>query len=114
MAVYDRVGYNAQETAAFVNPYAALPSLHFGWSLLLGLVIFSVAKHPALKAFGLAWPVAMFFAIVMTANHYILDAIVGAAVSFAGFGIALALERWRPLAISWVRGRWWPEPGASG
>lgn len=108
MAVYDRVGYNAQETKAFVNPYAAVPSLHFGWSLLLGMVVFQVTRHRALKVFGVLWPVAMFFGIVITGNHFILDAVAGAIVSFAGFGIALALERWRPVVLAWARERWWP------
>lgn len=93
MALFDRVGYNAQEVSAFVNPYAAVPSLHFGWALLLGAVIVKVARNPLLKAFGVAWPIAMFFAIVTTGNHFVLDAVAGAIVSFAGLGLALALER---------------------
>ena len=95
MAVFDKVGYNAQQTRAFVNEYAAIPSLHFGWSMLLGLAVFWVAKNPILKAFGLIWPVAMFFAVVMTANHFIIDTVAGAIVSFAGLGIAwLIHEYW--------------------
>jgi hypothetical protein len=35
----------------------------------------------------------MFFAVVMTGNHFILDAVAGAIVSFAGLGIALMLAR---------------------
>ena len=113
MAIYDRVGYNAQETKAFVNPYAALPSLHFGWSLLLSVVVFRVTQQRALRLFAVLWPAAMFFAIVMTGNHFIIDAVVGAIVSFAGFGIALALERWRGL-LSRTRERWWrPGPVSS-
>ncbi len=108
MAVYDRVGYNAQETKAFVNPYAALPSLHFGWSLLLGVVVYRVTEYRTLKVFAVLWPVAMFFGIVMTANHFIVDAVAGAVVSFAGFGVALALERWRPALVARARDRWWP------
>jgi len=103
MAVFDRMGYNAQETQAFVNPFAAVPSLHFGWSLLLGLVVFWVAKNPALKLFGLAWPVAMFFAVVMTGNHFVLDTVFGGIVSFAGLGIAFAIERGQPKAAAWLR-----------
>jgi hypothetical protein len=91
MALFDRVGYNAQEVSAFVNPFAAVPSLHFGWSLLLGLVIAKVASSPLLKAAGVLWPLAMFFSVVMTGNHFILDAVAGAVVSFAGLGIAYAL-----------------------
>jgi hypothetical protein len=98
MAVFDRVGYNAQETKAFVNEYAAIPSLHFGWSMLLGLAIFWVTKNPVLKVFGLVWPVAMFFAVVMTGNHFIVDTILGAIVSFAGLGIAWLIQRYGPGA----------------
>jgi len=94
MAAFDRFGYNAQETQAFVNPFAAVPSLHFGWALLLGAVVAWVGRHPLALAFGIAWPVAMFFAVVMTGNHFILDAVLGGIVSFAGFGIALLIERW--------------------
>jgi hypothetical protein len=94
MAVFDKVGYNAQQTKAFVNEYAAIPSLHFGWSMLLGFAVFWVARNPLLKAFGLVWPVAMFFAVVMTANHFIIDTIAGAIVSFAGLGIAYLMHRY--------------------
>jgi PAP2 superfamily len=105
MAVFDRVGYNAQETKGFVNEYAAIPSLHFGWSMLLGLAIFSVTKNPALKVFGLAWPVAMFFAVVMTGNHFIVDTIIGAIVSFAGLGIAWLIRRYGAAPKAWVLAR---------
>ncbi|MEO8539570.1 MAG: phosphatase PAP2 family protein, partial [bacterium] len=90
MAAFDRVGYNAQEAKAFVNPFAAVPSLHFGWSLLLGVIVAWVARKPWAYAFGVIWPVAMFFSVVMTGNHFILDTVAGAIVSFAGLGIALA------------------------
>ncbi len=94
MAAFDRVGYNAQEAKAFVNPFAAVPSLHFGWSLLLGVIIGWVSRHPISYAFAIAWPTAMFFSVVMTGNHFILDAVAGAIVCAAGLGIALALARY--------------------
>lgn len=103
MAIYDRVGYSAQEAKAFVNPYAAVPSLHFGWSLLLGFAVAWVTKSWAMRAFGVVWPLAMFFAVVMTGNHFILDAVFGGIVSFAGLGIAFALERARPRALAWAQ-----------
>ncbi len=102
MAVLDRVGYNAQEVQTFVNPFAAIPSLHFGWSMLIGLAVFWVASNRALKVFGLLWPVAMFFGVVMTGNHFIVDTVLGAIVSFAGLGIAVALDRWQPLRRGWA------------
>jgi len=105
MALYDRVSYNAQETSAFVNPYAAVPSLHFGWSMLLGGVVGWVGRGPLHWAFGVIWPVAMFLSIVMTGNHFILDAVGGAAVSFAGLWIALELDRRWPHIFTRISGR---------
>ena len=94
MAVFDRLSYQAQETQAFVNPYAAVPSLHFGWSMLLGGVVAWVGRSRAsLVALGIVWPLAMFFAVVMTGNHFILDAVAGAVVSVAGLGIAYAVHQ---------------------
>ncbi len=111
MAVYDRVGYNAQETRAFVNQYAAMPSLHFGWSLLLGWVVVWVARrNPFAVLFGITWPIAMFFAVIMTGNHFILDAVVGGIVSFAGLGIAFAVRHYQPRTAAWARSRFGLEP----
>jgi len=95
MALYDRVSYQAQETQAFVNPYAAMPSLHFGWSLLLAAAVGWVGRSWWLRGFAVVWPVAMFLAVVQTGNHFIIDAVAGGVVSFAGLGIAIAMERWR-------------------
>jgi hypothetical protein len=61
---------------------------------LLAAVVAWVGRHPALWAFAIVWPIAMFFAVIVTGNHFILDAVFGAIVSFAGLGVALALERW--------------------
>ncbi|OAI38719.1 hypothetical protein AYO38_09135, partial [bacterium SCGC AG-212-C10] len=103
MAIYDRVGYNAQEAKAFVNPYAAVPSLHFGWSLLLGVVVARVGRSSFFVAFGVLWPVAMFFGILMTGNHFIFDALAGAVVSFAGLAIAYAIEQRQDAVRAWLR-----------
>lgn len=103
MAQYDRISYNAQEAGAFVNPYAAVPSLHFGWSLLLGAVIGWVGRNPFAVLFGIAWPFAMFVSIVVTGNHFILDAVAGGVVSFAGLGVARALQPAWPRVEARVR-----------
>lgn len=104
MAVLDRVGYQAQEAQAFVNPYAAVPSLHFGWSMLLGGAIAWVGRRRLwVVALGVLWPVLMLFSIVMTANHFIIDAAFGAIVSLAGLAIAEGMRRARPRALRLLR-----------
>ncbi|MGJ5946166.1 bifunctional glycosyltransferase 87/phosphatase PAP2 family protein [Streptomyces neyagawaensis] len=69
------------------NQYAAMPSLHFGWSLWCGLTIAIVAPRWWMKALGLLHPTFTVAAIVATGNHWVLDAVGGAAVVGAGFAL---------------------------
>jgi hypothetical protein len=78
------------------NPYAAMPSMHVGWSLLLGFAAWRVLPG-RLKALGLLHPTMMVLAVTATGNHYLLDAIGGAAVALAGLGVAAVLSE--PLAV---------------
>ncbi len=105
MALFDRVSYDAQETSWFVNQFAAVPSLHFGWSMLLALAVARVGGRPILWVFGIAWPVSMFFAVVLTGNHFIFDAVAGGVVSFAGLGLAIGMERAKPPVLAWAKAR---------
>ena len=76
---------------SLINEYAAMPSFHAGWNLLLGIELFRVSRHVLLRTFALLMPVAMAFSVVATANHYILDVVGGAAVVIT----ALLLVSWR-------------------
>ncbi|MFF3610784.1 phosphatase PAP2 family protein [Streptomyces sp. NPDC002580] len=81
---------------ALTNQYAAMPSLHFGWSLWCGLVIAVLARGWWMKALGLLHPLFTVAAIVATGNHWILDAFGGAAVVAAGFALTGILQGPRP------------------
>ncbi|MDX3578224.1 bifunctional glycosyltransferase 87/phosphatase PAP2 family protein [Streptomyces sp. FL07-04A] len=86
---------------ALTNQYAAMPSLHFGWSLWCGLVIAIVARRRWVKALGLLHPLLTVSSIVATGNHWVLDAAGGAAVVLAGFGLSYLLMGPRaPAAIT--------------
>ncbi|KAJ4179200.1 hypothetical protein NW767_006798 [Fusarium falciforme] len=76
-------------TNKFCNQYAAMPSLHFGYSLLIGLTIATIPitglrpnswKRIAIVVMGMSYPALILTAIVATANHFILDAVAGAIV----------------------------------
>jgi hypothetical protein len=116
--------YDTQSTRAFVNPYAAMPSLHFGWDLLLGLGIIwafwpsrpraSVETRVrgvftrrwlwAALALGIALPVLQVFSITLTANHFLLDAVAGGIVALMGVGVAVWLQRkGYPALARWAR-----------
>jgi hypothetical protein len=74
---------------AVSNQYAAMPSLHFGWSLWCVFMLWpAVGERRWAKALLVAYPAATLFAIVVTANHFWLDAVGGAAVLAGGYLVA--------------------------
>ncbi len=76
-------GYRTVLPASLVNEYAAMPSFHAGWSVLLGIVIFRASRRWPLRAFAVLMPTAMVLAVVVTANHFVLDVFVGTAIVLA-------------------------------
>jgi hypothetical protein len=80
---------------AFVNQYAAMPSLHFGWSLLAAVAVY-VNLRPPYRYVALIMPFLTLGGIVLTGNHFFLDAAAGGAVALTGLGIALLLRAYLP------------------
>ena len=87
--------YRYLQPPAFVNQYAAMPSLHAGWDLLVGMAIFAAATSIVLKVVGCVMPALMAGAVIATANHFVVDVIAGVALVLLGHAVALALERRR-------------------
>lgn len=77
------------------NQYAAMPSLHAGWDLLVGLAIVCAAASVAVRTIGILLPVLMTWSVVATANHYVLDVVAGLALALFGYWVALHLDRHR-------------------
>ncbi|MFE0512569.1 phosphatase PAP2 family protein [Streptomyces sp. NPDC058964] len=70
------------------NQYAAMPSMHIGWSLWCGLTIFALARAPWVRVLGLLYPATTLLVIVATANHFWLDAVGGVLCLAFGFTVA--------------------------
>jgi hypothetical protein len=90
--------YRALQPPGLTNQYAAFPSLHAGWNVLVGIVLFGTTTHLAVRAFAVVSPVAMVFAVIATANHFVLDVAGGLAVVLAGLAAAVLIERSRSAA----------------
>ncbi|WP_328555895.1 MULTISPECIES: phosphatase PAP2 family protein [unclassified Streptomyces] len=86
------------------NQYAAMPSMHIGWSLWCGLTVLALAKAPWARILGVLYPAATLLVIVATANHFWLDAVGGLLCLCFGFLVArlwygslpYALPQWAP------------------
>ncbi|HEX5480977.1 MAG TPA: phosphatase PAP2 family protein [Dehalococcoidia bacterium] len=87
--------YTALQPNSITNQFAAMPSLHFGWDLLIGIAIVRCGPR-GWRWLGVVPPALMLFSIVATGNHYLLDAAAGAAVSVFALGAAFAI-RYSPL-----------------
>jgi hypothetical protein len=85
--------YASREFANFYNPYAAMPSLHFSWTIMFG-VLFLRTPNKGVKILGIIYPTTTLLAITITANHYIMDAIAGGVLMIAAFALVeLGLRR---------------------
>ncbi|WP_328555377.1 MULTISPECIES: phosphatase PAP2 family protein [unclassified Streptomyces] len=90
MAQYSSYGWWGGEASAprgmggMTNQYAAMPSLHVGWALWCGVMLWRHGRTPAAKVAAVVYPLFTTIVVMGTANHYFLDAVAGAAVMGAG------------------------------
>ncbi|MFE9059653.1 phosphatase PAP2 family protein [Streptomyces mutabilis] len=81
------------------NQYAAMPSMHIGWSVWCGLTIFALASVPWVRVLGLVYPALTLVVIVATANHFWLDAVGGVLCLGFGYGVAFVWYGALPHAL---------------
>jgi hypothetical protein len=109
----DTVSHNAKVNLSsdllgnLYNPFAAVPSLHFGYALLVGVTIARVARGRVVRAIGWSYPVVMLLVVVATGNHFFFDALAGGLAIGAGYVAASRIDspatrvpRWQPAGES--------------
>ena len=101
--------YRVLQPPSLVNKFAAMPSLHVGWNLLVGIALFQSSRNTAIRVFAVVAPLLMAIAVVATGNHYVVDGAVGTVVALVGAGLASLITR--PLLHLDYRIRHWNEPG---
>src|SRR5205814_5341527 len=75
---FNNLSYQAQSTSFFVNPYAAMPSLHVGWAVLLAIgVIWAFGGNKVVLALAIAHPLTQWISTMATGNHYLIDGFGG-------------------------------------
>jgi len=94
-------------TSSFYNPYAAFPSMHIAFALIVGVTAWRLAGGPAWRVLAAAYPLLVLLAVVATGNHFFLDAVAGAAVALAAATVVRMAERARARVLS-AQGLPWP------
>ncbi|HTC71281.1 MAG TPA: phosphatase PAP2 family protein [Solirubrobacteraceae bacterium] len=101
-SVADLTGVHVSHTSAamtaLVNPYAAVPSMHVAFALMIGWPLARLVRWRVVRVLWLLYPFLMAFVIVVTANHFIIDAALGAFTAAASAYAAGWLARARPNA----------------
>jgi membrane-associated phospholipid phosphatase len=95
--------YRVLQPPSLVNQYAAMPSFHAGWDLLMGIALVREGRRLWVRVVGLVLPVAMALSVVVTANHYLLDVVAGAAIVVGALALATRLRERRlrrPLVLA--------------
>jgi hypothetical protein len=96
----DGVNHSSALMQSLSNSYAAMPSLHAADALIVGFFMVSTARTIWAKALWALWPVWVWFCVIATANHYLLDVLAGITVAV----VALLATRWAPRLFARARG----------
>jgi membrane-associated phospholipid phosphatase len=99
---FSSVNHDSALAKLLINPYAAVPSMHCAFALMIGATGFQLVRSTALKALWAAWPLLVAWVVIVTGNHYWIDIVLGWGVAVAAALIARELlARARPEAWSW-------------
>jgi hypothetical protein len=103
------INLNRGLVSSLYNPFAAMPSMHIGYAVVVGGGLLRYGNQRAARLAGVLYPLFVLLVIVATGNHFFLDAASGAFVAGLAMCIALALSTTSSGELSWKR-RWSSDP----
>jgi hypothetical protein len=80
-------------TTSFYNQLAAVPSLHVGFAVAVGMAVAAAVRHPVAKGLALLWGPTIALAVVATGNHFVFDIVAGLVASALGYVAGRAVTR---------------------
>jgi membrane-associated phospholipid phosphatase len=102
VADFTGIDHDNGSTGVLFNPFAAIPSMHVAFSLMLGVTMARMARRSWARTLWYAYPPLVTFVVIATANHWWIDGLLGAAVAAASAACAHALfARARPEVWAW-------------
>jgi hypothetical protein len=99
---YAQVNHDSGLVRLFINPYAAIPSMHVAFSTMIGVTGALIARHKITKALWCIYPLLVFWVVVVTGNHFWVDGAIGLLVAaLSAITAKQILARVRPAVWSW-------------
>jgi hypothetical protein len=83
-------------TTSFYNELAAVPSLHVGFAVAIGIAVAAAVRNPAVKVVAWLWGPVIGLAVVATGNHYVFDIAAGVVAAGLGYLLGAAVARMAP------------------
>src|SRR6476646_9933000 len=103
LQAFNNLSYQAQSTSFFVNPYAAMPSLHVGWAVLLAVGVWRAwPGNRLVQTLALVHTLTQWASTMVTGNHFWLDGVGGLAAASLGLAFAVTMQR---SGYAWLRTR---------
>ena len=90
-----QVDLNKGLISSLYNPFAAVPSMHAGYAVVVGASLLRLGSHRAVRIAGAMYPALVLVVIVATGNHFLLDAVAGVAVAGLAAAATVLLEQRR-------------------
>jgi len=87
------VALDSSLTTSFYNELAAVPSLHVGFAVAIGIAVAAAVRHPLLRLAALSWGPLIGLAVVATGNHFVFDVAAGIVAAAAGYVVGSAVAR---------------------
>jgi hypothetical protein len=87
------VALDSSLTTSFYNELAAVPSLHVGFAVAIGIALAAALRHPLLRFIALLWGPVIALAVVATGNHFVFDIVAGVVAAAAGYVVGTAVAR---------------------
>ncbi len=95
------VGQATLNPSGLVNLYAAVPSMHVAFALMVAWPLATLSRWRIVSVLWALYPLLITFVIIVTANHFLSDAMLGAVTAGISAALARQLARWRPAAWRW-------------
>lgn len=97
-AFFDSLGelstsYKVLQNPKVTNQFAAMPSFHVGWNLLVAIAVWRASRFRLLRLIAAAFPLLMMSAVILTANHWLIDILAGISVALVGIAGAKLIDR---------------------